>query len=305
MLSNILTVGEQVLILFVLIIVGFSTYRFHIFNKNSIKRLTDFMLYIVSPATIINSFNRSMDYEMFKGLCVVFTAAVFAHLLNILLAHLFIHDKAKEKERVYRAAAVFSNSAYMSFPLQEAIFGSDGVFYGAAFVAVFNIVLWTYGEQMMKGGKSISLKKLILNPGILGTIIGLLIFFLSLPLPSVISMPIESLASLNTPVAMIIIGFHLAASKINIKGVNLWIALTIRHAVSPIIVLFAMIVTGFKSEPLVICAIAASAPIAASVTMFSNKYNADTPLAASMTSLSTLLSIITMPLIVGIAQYFA
>ncbi|MCD8390549.1 MAG: AEC family transporter [Firmicutes bacterium] len=303
MISNILTVAEQVLILFILIGVGFCTARFKIFNKSSIKRLTDFMLYIVTPAVIINSFNRKLDMDMLKGLCVVFVAAIGIHLINILISRIFIHDKSEAREKVLRMSVIFSNCGYMSFPLQEAIFGSDGVFYGAAFVAVFNIVLWTYGEQTMKGG-GISIKKAILNPGIIGTVIGLVIFFASVPLPNVISSPISSLAALNTPVAMVIVGFHLASAKLNVKGANVWLTLAVRHIVSPLILVFAMIALGFRSEPTVVCAVAASAPIAAAVTMFSNKYNADTPLAASMTSISTLLSIVTMPVIVGAAQYF-
>ncbi len=302
MLTNILTVAQQVLILFLLIGIGFITNKARIFNKDAVKRLTDFMLYIVTPAVIINSFNRGMDIAMLKGLAVVFAAAAVLHIINAVCAAAFVRDADKNRERVLRMAVIFSNCGYMSFPLQNAILGSDGVFYGAAYVAVFNIAVWTYGEYIMNKSYRFSPKKVILNPGILGTAAGLLIFFSSLPVPEVISAPIGYLADLNTPVAMVIIGYHLADAKFKINGANEIIAIVLRLLISPAIMTAGLLLCGIHGDVLIVCAIAASAPVAAVVTMFSNKFGADTPLSATLVSVSTLLSIVTMPVIVGIAQ---
>lgn len=305
MISNILTVANQVLILFVLIGVGFITNKVKILTKESVKHITDFMLYIVTPAVIINSFNRSLDTTMLKGLLVVFIVAIGAHAISIIFSVLILHDKDKNREKVLRMAMIFSNCGYMSFPLQEALLGNDGVFYGAAYVAVFNIVVWTVGEMIINGGfSSFSPKKIILNPGILGTAIGLLIFFSSVKIPEIVSSPISYLADLNTPVAMVIIGFHLANATFKIKGINEITAMLFRLVISPVIVITLMLICGIHGDALIVCAIAASAPVAAVVTMFADKYNADTALSASMTSLSTVISIITMPVIVGLAQFF-
>lgn len=304
MLLNILTVAKQVLILFILIGIGFATNKAKIFTGDSIKKLTNFMLYIVTPAVIINSFNRSMDSSMLRGLIIVFIVAFGAHMLNILFSFLIMHDKDKNREKVLRMSMIFSNCGYMSFPLQQAILGTDGVFYGAAYVAVFNVVVWTFGEMMMNKGAAFSPKKIILNPGIIGTAAGLIIFFSSVNLPEVVSAPISYLADLNTPVAMIIIGFHLANATFKIKGANEILSMLYRLIISPVIVAAIMLLAGIRGDVLIVCAIAASAPVAAVVTMFADKYNADTRLSASITSISTLVSVITMPVIVGIAQFF-
>ena len=96
---------------------------------------------------------------MLKGLGITFAASLLSHAATIVIAHLFIHDKDKRRENVLRFGAVFSNCGYMSLPLQNALLGADGVFYGATYIAVFNIVMWTYGVFLMDGGvKSISLK---------------------------------------------------------------------------------------------------------------------------------------------------
>ena len=304
MLSNILTVAQQVLILFILIGIGFITNKAGVFNKNAIKRLTDFMLDIVTPAVIINSFSRKLDMVMLKGLAIVFIAAIAIHIVNIFCSKAIIHDRDKNRESVLRMAMIFSNCGYMSFPLQNAILGSDGVFYGAAYVAVFNIALWTYGEYMMNRSYKFSPKKIILNPGILGTAAGLVIFFTSMPVPEVIATPIGYLADLNTPVAMVIIGFHLANAEFKIKGLNEILSIGFRLILSPVIMIVGLLLFGIRGDVLIVCAIAASAPIAAATTMFANKFGADTPLSATLVSVSTVLSIITMPVIVGIAQGF-
>ncbi len=302
MLANILTVARQVLILFILIGVGFVTNRAKIFNKDAVKRLTDFMLYVVTPAVIINSFNRELNMEMLKGLGIVFAAALVLHIINALFSVFIIHDRDKSRESVMRMAMIFSNCGYMSFPLQEAILGSDGVFYGAAYVAVFNIVVWTYGEYVMNKDYKFSPRKILLNPGIIGTAIGLVIFFTIAPLTEVISAPISYLADLNTPVAMVIIGYHLADARFKIRGMNEILSIAFRLLLSPIIMIAGLLLCGVHGDVLIVCAIAASAPVAAVVTMFANKFDADTPLSATLVSVSTLLSIITMPIIVGIAQ---
>lgn len=304
MLSNILTVAHQVLILFILIGIGYVINKSKMVSENAMKGFSSLMLYIVTPAVIINSFNRELDSGMLKGLAIIFIAAFFIHIVNIIAAKLLIHDKELAREHVFKISMVCSNCGYMSFPLQNAILGADGVFYGAAYVAVFNIIVWTWGEGLMSGGFKISPKKLLLNPGILGTIIGLLIFFMPITLPSVIAQPISYLADLNTPIAMLIIGYYLADASLKIHGKNEYITMAYRLIISPVILLFAMLAFGIKGDLLIVCSIAASAPVAAVVTMFASKFNADTPLAAGISSLTTLISIITMPIIVGIAQMF-
>lgn len=305
MISNILTVAEQVLILFILIAIGFAANKTKIVSSEAVKGITNIILYIVTPATIINSFNRSLDMEMMKGLIIVFAMAVLIHIINIIAANLFMHDKDKARERVFKISMVSSNCGYMSFPLQNAILGSNGVFYGAAYVAVFQIVSWTWGEGLMRGNFSFSPKKIFLNPGILGTVVGLIIFFTSLPVPDVISESLASLAALNTPIPMMVIGYHLADASLKIHGKNEYITMFFRLIISPVVLMLIMLALNLRGDALIVAIIAASAPVAALVTMFTSRYDGDTALAAGISSLSTIISIITMPIIVGIAQFFA
>ena len=224
------------------------------------------------------------------------------------LSYILIHDKSEARQRVLRFGAVFSNCGFMSLPLQQALLGDDGVFYGAVFVAVFNLFVWSYGLVMMSGDiKQVSPKKIITNPGIIGVIIGMIIFFGQISIPEVISKPIGYFAALNTPVPMVIIGYHL--SKVNIlsalKDAKMYVAILIRLVLAPVITLLIMWVFKVDTTILVACIIAEAAPTAAITTMFSDKYERATGLSVDLVSISTLLSLITLPIIISLAQSLA
>ena len=302
MFENILTVGNYVLILFILIAVGFVSAKTKILTRAAVKEMTDFVLYIVTPCVIINSYQREFDTAMLGGLVITIVAAIISFAVNILLAHLLIRDKNKAREKTLRFGAVFSNCGYMSLPLQSALLGEEGVFYGATYIAIFQIVLWTYGVILMSGSaKNISLRKILINPGVIGTALGLMVFIFSIKIPFTVSEPIKYLAALNTPVPMVIVGFHLASASLKVRGISAWGAIVFRMIISPVLMLAGLYACGISGVVLTACTIATAAPFAAATTMFSEKFGADTSLSATTVSLTTLLSIITMPVIVGIA----
>ena len=302
MLENILTVGNYVLILFILIGVGFVCNKTKILTSSSLKEMTNLVLYIVTPCVIINSYQREFDKNMLRGLLITLAAALLSFAINILLTHLLVKDKDKRREKTLRFGAVFSNCGYMSLPLQEAMLGEIGVFYGATYIAVFQIMLWTYGVILMSGSiKSISLKKIIINPGVLSTALGIVLYVFSISIPFTVLEPIKYLGSLNTPVPMVIVGYYLAQASLRLKGVSAYVSLVLRLIASPLIMIAILLCLGISGDIAIACTIAASAPVAAATTMFSEKFDGDTTLSATFVSITTILSIITMPLVVAVA----
>lgn len=302
MLENILTVGNYVLILFILIGVGFVCNKTKILTSASLKEMTNLVLYIVTPCVIINSYQREFDKNMLRGLLITLAAALLSFAINILLTHLLVKDKDKRREKTLRFGAVFSNCGYMSLPLQEAMLGEIGVFYGATYIAVFQIMLWTYGVILMSGSiKSISLKKIIINPGVLSTALGIVLYVFSISIPFTVLEPIKYLGSLNTPVPMVIVGYYLAQASLRLKGVSAYVSLVLRLIASPLIMIAILLCLGISGDIAIACTIAASAPVAAATTMFSEKFDGDTTLSATFVSITTILSIITMPLVVAVA----
>lgn len=300
----------QVLILLILIMLGVLLTRLKMLNETTVKQMTDIVLILVTPCVIIKSFMREFDPSLIKQLLISFLISVIVHIFYIVITCLFIHHKDKSREKVLRFAAIFSNCGFMSVPLLESILGDIGVFYGSAYLAIFNVLVWSYGIFLMSGNrKELSAKKIIINPGIIGMTVALLVFFLNIPLHKIpiISQPIGFIAGLNTPIPMIIIGYHLANSNLfeAVKNLKALFSMALKLFIFPLVTLFGMYFCGVRGDVLVAITISASAPTAAITTMFSSKFGGDTSLSVSMVSLSTIISIISMPIIITIAQIIA
>lgn len=301
------TVFTQVIILFILIFIGFILNKANILNEVGAKAVTDIVLYIATPAVIIKSFIREFSPDLLKNLGIGFLAGIIAHIIFILLSILLLRSKDISKQKILQFGVIFSNCGYMSLPLLQAVLGDDGVFYGATYIAVFQIATWSYGLFLMGDGfKSMTPKKVILSPGIIGFAVAFIIFVLEIPVPSIIREPINYMASLNTPLPMIIIGYHLANSNF-LKGlldIRLLFATVLKLVVFPLIAIFGFYICGIKGTMPMALTTCISAPTAALCTMFASKFERDTSLSVTMVSLTTLLSIISMPLIATLAEKF-
>ncbi len=302
-----INVTVQVVILFILILVGVVLAKAKILNEGACKGMADVVLNIATPCVIIKSFIREFDKDSLKTLLISFIIAIAAHLFFIIVSRLTIKDNDKAKEKVLLFGVVFANCGYMSLPLQQALLGDDGVFIASIYVAIFNVFMWSYGLAVMGGKEKVNAKKLVLNPGMIAVVIGVIIFATSLPIPQIIREPIGYFAALNTPLPMIIIGYYLTKSDIfktfkDIKGI--W-AMALRLVILPVAALGIMYLCGIRGVMLVSSAISVCSPIAAATTMFSAKFGGDTEASANLVSVSTLISIITMPLIVTLAQYIS
>ncbi|MBR2044054.1 MAG: AEC family transporter [Clostridia bacterium] len=312
MLNNFLAVAQQVLVLFILIAIGFICGKTKLINDEISKGLSDLVLYFATPAVIINSFLRPFDKSMFNKLLLAFAISIIFHLVAGAVAYTLIKNKNNDARIVSRFGIFFSNAGYMALPLQMAILGNDGVFLGSAYVVIFNIALWTYGLVLMGGKETkITASKLIFNPGVIAITVGLILFLCGIgeALPSPIKSAVGHVSNLNTPVPMIIIGYYLSKAKIitAITDKRIWLPIMSRLVISPAIclaLLFLLQQTPFAVENTIAvsCIVAASAPCAAVTTVFSAKWNRDTALSVKLVSVSTLLSILTMPLYVALAQ---
>ena len=304
MITSFLSVAEQVLILFILLLIGFFCTKAKFFTEECIGGIAKFVLYAVTPCVIINSFNRDFDSSMLSGLGIAFVAALGVHLFCIFVAQFIVKDQNESRQIVLRFATVFSNCGYMALPLQQAILGTDGVFYGAGFVAVFNLVNWTYGLALMGGKDKITVKKIFINPGVIGVVVGMLLFFSPVKLPRLILTPVQSLVALNTPLPMIIIGYYIAKIKSfsMLKDGKMIFSILLRLVILPLCAFGILYLCGLRGVLLTSMIIAASAPTAANTVLFSAMFKRDSELAVAMVSISTLFSILTMPLIVSFAM---
>ena len=298
------SIGQQVLVLFILISIGFLCGKKGIINDNAAKKMTDIILYVVTPCVMISAFQKDFSGDALIRVLIAAAAAIVILVLSTLLVRLAVRGKDIDRKKVLRFAVIFSNCGFMSLPLQKELLGEEGWFYGSIFVAVFNVFVWTYGLFDMSGDKKqLSVKKLVFNPGIMGALVAVILFVCRIRLPEIISQPVTHLANLNTPVPMLIIGFYLSNAKLKkaFTDGGAYLAMALRLIAVPVAVTFAMAALGLDKTMIIAYVIACSAPTAATTTMFAAKFNRDVELSVSVVAASTILSIITMPLIVSLA----
>lgn len=307
-MDNFLTVAGQVAILFVLMGVGALLRKADLLKESAIEGLVNLLLLVVTPCLIVDVFQRPFSPEMLGGLGLAFMIAVLGHAVVILLAYLMVRHRDENVCRPMRLAAVFSNAGFMGLPLEQAVLGDTGVFYGVVYVVVFNLVMWSWGYGVMRKekGKTMFDIHCLVNPGTVGVAFGLPLFFLSAKLPAFVGSPIHLISGLNTPLAMMVIGYCLVGAKLGkvLRMPVVYVATAIRLVVYPLLVVAAMYPFRHQlnHDMTVAITVSASAPVAAMVSMFAAKFGRDVETSVAAVSGSTLLSILTMPPVIALAM---
>lgn len=303
MLGSVWTVGQQVLILFILVGVGFVLGRAKMIGERFSRDCSQLIMYAVSPCMMIVAFQRSFEPEGFHNFCLTLLLAIIIHLAGIAMAQLFFRKQTVKRDAL-RFSVVQSNCGFMGFPLQNALLGSIGVFYGSGFNAVFTLIAWTYGLRQIAGKQQkLSVKALIFNPGVVSVVLALGLYLGRIYLPEIILTPVTYLSQLNTPLPMIVVGYQLSHANIlsALRGWDTWLAIFLRLIVTPALALGLCL--AFHADHAVSVAVvaAAAAPCAALLSIFSARFERDTALASGLVAAETLLSALTMPVMVGLA----
>lgn len=279
--------------------------------------LSNIVLYIASPAMIVNSFMMAYSKEILIHASVVTLFTVLFHLLFFCIA-VAVYPKNKTSQpvnKVLRFACVFTNAGYMGVPLLQAVVGQEATIYATFYIACFNVFVWTLGCFIYTGDRSyISLKKAFINPATLSVIVGLVIFITPLgrliaenpdfPIVYVTTRAVRSLNELVAPLSMFVIGLRLA--EVDIRGFfgdrNLYGYLLVRMIAVPAICFgilkLAALIGLYRNEMVAtVIFLCAATPAATATSMFAEKYDGDVHFAGKLVSLSTILSVATMPLV--------
>lgn len=305
-LGNLQTIAVQVLILYLIAAVGFAADKSKIFVRADAKKLVDLLFNLILPIAIINSFlSMEKTPQRVKGLFIAFLLAFLTHALAIGISTLSFRKRPLKERGIYHYAITFSNAAFLALPLAHSVVGDEGVFYSSCYVAFFNILAFTYGINQISGKTAkINFKNLILNPGTISVLIGIPLFLLQIQLPDFLADTMQRVGSCNSPMAMIVFGTFFA--NCNFKNIFLkkevYYVSLMRLIVIPLVMLGVFKLVGVSGNMLVALTISASAPVATNTAMYAAKYDNDTALSAELVGQTSIFSIITMPVIVALAQ---
>ncbi|MBP3704322.1 MAG: AEC family transporter [Clostridia bacterium] len=306
MMEAFLAVTGKVAVILIFIVLGYITVRFGLFSQKGLSEITSLLLYVVTPCLIINSFlsaeSGSLDaWSLFLG----FALPAVSMFMTIAASYLFFKKEPPDRRKVLRFALIFCNVGFMGVPLVQGIVGAEGVLYSSFFIVVFNVISWTYGYTMMGGGK-IRLKTLLLNPGVIGLVIGLPLYFFDVQLPELIASPIKMISDVNTPLAMIVVGGYIA--RVNwkefISDLAVYKMAFLRLLVAPALYLAVALLIRPNDTLLLSSVIQAATPVAANTVLFAVQFNGDAALASKSIAVTTALSVITIPLFTLLTQAF-
>ena len=287
--------------MFVYMTTGFLLYKKKLVTKQGSKELGMVLLYVILPVVIVKAYLIPFSAKLLKGLVLSFLASLLSLLLSMLLSGIVF----RRKYPIEQFSSVFSNAGFIGIPLVEMTFhDSMATFYISSFVALLNILQWTYGIVVMTGKKdSIAFKKIIENPIVISFLLGIILFFLPLELPTVLSSAVNSIASMNAPVAMIILGTYLAQMKFRelFTDKTVYLCAFMRLIVIPLATaVILMLLPGNEMLKMSVLIVAAT-PVGSNVAIFAQMENMDYTQAVKDICLSTILCIVTIPLIVTAA----
>ena len=297
----------QMVQLFLMIGLGYFLFKVKILDVELNKRLTTLLLAVTTPALIISSVLSTTEYLPFTDILFVFLVGILVYIVLPILGWILVKIMRipLPQQGLYIFMTVFSNIGFMGFPVMKAIFGNDAVFYTALFNMLFNLLVFSVGTGIMGYGTGRKMDfnpKDLLSPGVIASLVALVIYMAKIQFPNVISSTITMIGDITTPVAMLIIGSTLA--NIPLKEVfselRIYPYTFIKQVIIP--ALAYPVLRLFIQDPLIlgVTLIMISMPVANSAVLFATEYDGDVSLAAKAVFMTTLLSIVTIPLIVSL-----
>ncbi|MBE0673493.1 MAG: AEC family transporter [Bacteroidales bacterium] len=302
---------NQILILGVLVIVGVAGSVFGVLNENvkeslakiifnitlPLMMLTNFSRVEVTPRLLVNSFSM-----VWLSLAVMMFMLFMGWLGSVLLR------LKRDESAIFRTHSVFGNIIYLGFPVVYALFGDEGLLYASMLQLVSNFLMWTVGVVILSSGNGTPVGKSmlkVLNINTLAIVLGLIMFLTGIRLPGFLMKSLGGLGSSNTYLSMIYIGVMLYHSNIRgMLGNRVVYFLTFNKLlVIPLLLvgIYSLFtgLTGVESDKLVmsVLIVESSMPCMANIVILAKVFGADERLAAANVFVSTILSIITLPLI--------
>ena len=295
---------QQMIVLFILMVIGYFLRKKEIFSGDTCKTMSWLVVHIANPALILSgSISRTEPVSFGElGWCLGIAVLVFAGLILIAAVGTPLFRVPKKSRGTYRVMLIFSNIGFMGFPVISAVYGSDALLYASLFIIPYNLLLYTYGIGEMSGSgeerKKGSWKK-ILNIGVFSSVASLLIAAFRIQVPDFVGTTVSSLSGLTSPLSMMVIG----ASMVDIRVKELFTdgKLLLFSLLKLVILPVAgMLVLGLfvKNELLLgVCLIVLSTPVGSMTAMLAQQYGGDYELDSRGVALTTLLSVVTMPLV--------
>ncbi|MBS6711689.1 MAG: AEC family transporter [Ruminococcus sp.] len=299
---------QQIVQLFLMIFMGYLIVKTGLVRDDDSKVLSKIILYLIVPCVIINAFQVDYTTDTVKGLLIAFAASVMTQV--ILLVVISVAGRLLHLNEVEVASVYYSNSGNLIVPIVTFILGQEWVLYGCVFMSVQLVFLWTHCKKIISREASYDWKKIILNINMISIFIGVILFFTGIRLPEIIRNTLASVGTMIGPASMIVTGMLFAG--MNLKQIfankRVYFITFLRLIAVPLIALVLIKFSNLASfsadgnKIMLIVFLAIITPSASTVTQMCQVYGNDSRYASAINVMTTLLSIITMPVMVMLFQ---
>ena len=297
---NIAGLSQQMFLLFGIIIIGYIATKCKKMDSVTNQKLSMLISCVTNPLQVVSSVlqgERPLENSMVLKITGI---AFIIYAVLILLAKALpriLHAK-KGQEGVYQFLFIFANVGYMGYPVIEALLGTEYLFCATIFVMTFQLFCWSYGVSLLSGEKKISWKA-FLRPMIVAAFLAYGIYFANIQVPPVCYQLTKTVGSVTSPMAMLIIGCSLA--QLSLKEVfgkwQMYVLAVLKLLVLPITGWFILRFLITDKVLLGVFVVTLAMPSATNATIISYQYGGDEKMASSGVFLTTLFSVVTIPLV--------
>ena len=299
---------EQIIQLFLMIFMGFLIVKAKLLNSEDSKILSIIVLYLIIPCVIINAFQVDYTPQTVKGLLIALVGSVMTQV--ILLIVVSILGRVFHLNEVEVASIYYSNSGNLIVPIVMFILGKEWVLYGCVFMSVQLVFIWTHCKKIISRESTYDWRKIVLNINMISIAIGIVLFLTRIHLPAIINNTLSAVGSMIGPASMIVTGMLFAGMDFKQIFANkrvyfvTFLRLIVVPAIALVLIKFSYLASLSSNGPkiMLIVFLAIITPSASTVTQMCQVYGNDSQYASAINVVTTLLAIVTMPLMVMLFQ---
>lgn len=292
----------------IIIMFGFAMKKMGLIPDAVEQGLSNLLVLAILPLSIVASGNVELSQELATGLKISawVTAGFYLGSLFIILFICKFLPLDKYEKMIFLTGAIYGNTAFLGFPIMEALYGNEGVLYGVIFNIGYQLTFFTWVAAKMSGEGKMQFKTLIRTPVTIASFTTTFLVLSPFSLPSVIQDSISTVGSMSTPLALILLG----TSFVRMRPIELlkdkwcYIINAIRLLIAPIIVLIIMVLLDVETIPAAVMVYMSALPTGSMVAIYAERYNHAPDFAARVVVQSTLLMAITFPIIIALVNAF-
>ncbi|RGK47431.1 AEC family transporter [Dorea formicigenerans] len=300
---------QQMGILFVYMMIGYVACKKEYFDQEFGKKLSWLVVNVANPMLAISAVVNNEEQIAKKDFYVTVLLAICFYAFFLILAQILprLIGVQKSDIGVYKMMTTFNNIGFMGFPVIAAAYGNEALIYAVPFSIMFNILCYTWGIQTLCGGGEKGNWKRIINIGTISGIISIVLFFMQIPVPKMICSLSAGLSNLTGPLSMLVIGISIAAMELKdlFTDVKLLKFALIKLLAVPVAAMFLVCQVIDNRLICEVFLVMMATPAASMCAMLSQQYGGDYELAAKGVALTTILSVVTMPIVSEIVFHIA